>query len=71
MRSICGLAIIFPPVLDDFHLVEKEVCISQLLGRFLQLCGETVHLVISSRNLPDLPVSPVLIARNQAGGAFL
>lgn len=55
-------------VLDDFHLVEKEVRISQLLGRFLQLCGETVHLVISSRNLPDLPVSPVLIARNQAGG---
>ncbi|MFM8370062.1 MAG: tetratricopeptide repeat protein, partial [Chloroflexota bacterium] len=42
--------------------------IRQLLGRFLQLCGENVHLVISSRNLPDLPVSPLLIARNQAGG---
>jgi len=55
-------------VLDDFHLVEKEARIYQLLGRFLQLCGETVHLVISSRNLPDLPVSPMLIARNQAGG---
>lgn len=55
-------------VLDDFHLVEEERMIRQLLGRFLQLCGENVHLVISSRNLPDLPVSPLLIARNQAGG---
>lgn len=58
----------FMLVLDDFHLVAEEQTIRHMLGRFLQLCGENVHLVISSRFLPDLPISPLLIARNQAGG---
>lgn len=55
-------------VLDDFHQVEQERSIRQLLDRFLQLCGDHVHVVISSRILPDLAVAPLMIARNQAGG---
>ena len=55
-------------VLDDFHLVDRERSIRQLLDRFLQLSGENVHLVISSRTLPDLAVAPLMIARNEAGG---
>lgn len=55
-------------VLDDFHFVENVPVIGQLIGRLLELAGETLHLVISSRNLPDFPAAPLLIARNQVGG---
>lgn len=55
-------------VLDDYHFVEGAPVIGQVVSRFLQLAGENVHLVLSSRNLPDLPLVPLLIARDQAGG---
>jgi len=55
-------------VLDDFHFVEDAPVIGQILGRFLQLAGEKIHIIISSRNLPDLTALPLLIARNQVGG---
>jgi ATP/maltotriose-dependent transcriptional regulator MalT/two-component SAPR family response regulator len=58
----------FVLMLDDFHMVEEAAAIGQLIGRFLQLSGENVHLILSSRNLPDFPASPLLIARNQVGG---
>lgn len=55
-------------ILDDYHLVGNIPFISQMMGRFLQLMGENVHLLLASRTLPDLPNSPLLIARNQVGG---
>lgn len=58
----------FVLVLDDYYFVEDSPVIGQLVDRFLKLAGENVHLVISSRNLPDFPAAPLLIARNQVGG---
>ncbi|MFN8381556.1 MAG: tetratricopeptide repeat protein [Anaerolineales bacterium] len=58
----------FVLVLDDFHLVADAKMIGQMISRFLQLVGENVHLIISSRYLPDLPEAPLWIARNQVGG---
>ena len=58
----------FVLVLDDFHFVEGSDVIRQVMNRFLQLTGENVHIIISSRNLPDLPASSLMIARNQVGG---
>lgn len=58
----------FVLVLDDYHFVESAPVIGLIVGRLLQLAGENFHLVISSRNLPDFPASPLLIARNQVGG---
>lgn len=58
----------FVLVLDDYHFVESAPAIGVLVGRLLQLAGENFHVVISSRNLPDFPASPLLIARNQVGG---
>lgn len=58
----------FVLVLDDYHFVEGAAEIGELIGRFLQLAGENVHIIISSRNLPDLPFAPLMIARNQIGG---
>jgi len=55
-------------ILDDYHLVGNIPFIGQMVGRFLQLAGENVHLVLASRTLPDLPNSPLLIAHNQVGG---
>jgi len=55
-------------VLDDFHFVEVAPAIGQILGRFLQLAGSHIHLIITSRNLPDLTALPLMIARNQVGG---
>lgn len=58
----------FVLILDDFHFVAGTKAIGQVLSRFLQLAGENVHLILASRNLPDLPDAPLLIARNQIGG---
>jgi len=55
-------------ILDDYHLVGNVPFISHMVDRFLQLVGENVHLLLASRTLPDLPNSPLLIARNQMGG---
>ncbi|MBI5962285.1 MAG: tetratricopeptide repeat protein [Chloroflexi bacterium] len=55
-------------VIDDYHLVANTPAIGHVMSRFLQLTGENVHLILASRNLPDLPDSPLMIARNQVGG---
>ncbi len=55
-------------VLDDFHLVGDVLLIRQLVSRLLQLAGENVHLILATRNLPDLPDMPLMVARNQVGG---
>jgi LuxR family maltose regulon positive regulatory protein len=55
-------------ILDDYHLVGDIPFIGHVVSRFLQLTGENVHLILTSRNLPDLPDSPLLIAHNQVGG---
>lgn len=55
-------------VLDDFHFVEAAPAIGQILGRLLQLAGDKIHMIIASRNLPDLMALPLMIARNQVGG---
>jgi LuxR family maltose regulon positive regulatory protein len=58
----------FAIVLDDYHLIDPVPVIRQLVSRFMQLSGENVHLILSSRNLPDLPDLPLFISRNQATG---
>ncbi len=55
-------------ILDDYHLLGNIPLFGQVISRFLQLTSEHVHLVLTSRNLPDLPDLPVLVARNQVGG---
>ncbi len=58
----------FAIVLDDYHLIDPVPVIRQLVSRFMQLSGENVHLILSSRSLPDLPDLPLFISRNQATG---
>ncbi|HET9913129.1 MAG TPA: tetratricopeptide repeat protein [Anaerolineales bacterium] len=55
-------------ILDDYHLVSSVAFINHAISRFLQLTGEHVHLILSTRNLPNLPDAPLMIARNQVGG---
>jgi ATP/maltotriose-dependent transcriptional regulator MalT/DNA-binding SARP family transcriptional activator len=55
-------------VLDDYHLVSNIPFINHALSRFLQLTREHVHVILSTRNLPNLPDAPLMIARNQVGG---
>ncbi len=55
-------------ILDDYHLVSNIAFINHTISRFLQLTGENVHLILSTRNLPNLPDAPLMIARNQVGG---
>ncbi|MBN2118447.1 MAG: tetratricopeptide repeat protein [Anaerolineales bacterium] len=55
-------------ILDDYHLVSGVAFINHVISRFLQLTGEHVHLILSTRNLPNLPDAPLMIARNQVGG---
>ncbi|HSL28189.1 MAG TPA: tetratricopeptide repeat protein [Anaerolineales bacterium] len=55
-------------ILDDYHLVSNVTFINHVISRFLQLTGEQVHLILATRNLPNLPGTPLMIARNQIGG---
>ena len=55
-------------ILDDYHLVGDDPLAGHVIGRLLQLTDERLHLLLASRNLPDLPVAPLLIARSQVGG---
>lgn len=55
-------------ILDDYHLVSNASFINHVISRFLQLTGEQVHLILATRNLPSLPGTPLMIARNQIGG---
>jgi ATP/maltotriose-dependent transcriptional regulator MalT/DNA-binding SARP family transcriptional activator len=58
----------FVLVLDDYHLVEKNVPINQFLSRFLQNVEENCHIIFSSRTLISLPDLPLLVARGLVGG---
>lgn len=55
-------------VLDDYHLISNVPFINHVISRFLQLTREHVHIILSTRNLPNLPDAPLMIARNQVGG---
>ncbi|HMB24707.1 MAG TPA: tetratricopeptide repeat protein [Anaerolineales bacterium] len=55
-------------ILDDYHLVSTIPFINHVISRFLQLTGEHVHVILSTRSLPNLPDVPLMIARNQVGG---
>ncbi len=55
-------------ILDDYHLVANVPFINHTVSRFLQLTGEQIHLILSTRSLPNLPDTPLMIARNQVGG---
>jgi LuxR family transcriptional regulator, maltose regulon positive regulatory protein len=55
-------------ILDDYHLVTEIPFVNHVISRFLQLTGEQVHLLLATRNLPSLPDTPLMIARNQVGG---
>src|SRR5215207_8514092 len=55
-------------ILDDYHLVADIPFMGHVISRFLQLTGENVHFILATRNLPDLPGAPLMIARNQVGG---
>jgi ATP/maltotriose-dependent transcriptional regulator MalT/two-component SAPR family response regulator len=55
-------------ILDDYHLIANSAFINHVISRFLQLTGEQVHLILTTRNLPNLPDLPLMIARNQISG---
>ncbi len=58
----------FVVILDDYHIVGDVLIIQQLLSRLLQLTGEHFHLILASRNLPDIPDISQLVIRNLVGG---
>jgi LuxR family maltose regulon positive regulatory protein len=58
----------FVVILDDYHIVGDVLIIQQLLRRLLQLTGEHFHLILASRNLPDIPDISQLVIRNLVGG---
>jgi LuxR family transcriptional regulator, maltose regulon positive regulatory protein len=55
-------------VLDDYHLVDSALPVRLLINRFIQLSGETVHIILSSRSLPNIPDMPLMIARDMVTG---
>ena len=55
-------------VLDDYHLVDSALPVRLLVNRFIQLSGETVHVILSSRSLPNIPDMPLMIARDMVAG---
>ena len=58
----------FALVLDDFHLVDTNLEISDFINRFAQSVGENCHLLILSRKLLNLTDLPLMIARSQVSG---
>jgi ATP/maltotriose-dependent transcriptional regulator MalT/DNA-binding SARP family transcriptional activator len=55
-------------VLDDYHLVDSALPVRLLVNRFIQLSGETIHIILSSRSLPNIPDMPLMIARDMVAG---
>ncbi len=58
----------FVIVLDDYHLIDNHSEINRFISQFSQQADENVHIVLSSRSLPNLPDLPLMIARGQMGG---
>ena len=58
----------FVLILDDYHLVDASPDVRRLVSRFVQLGGENVHLLLSSRSLPNIPNMPLLVARDMVSG---
>jgi LuxR family transcriptional regulator, maltose regulon positive regulatory protein len=55
-------------ILDDYHLVDSALEIRLLVNRFIQLSGENVHIILSSRSLPNIPDMPLMVARDMVAG---
>ena len=55
-------------ILDDYHMVDSALDIRLLVNRFIHLSGENVHLILSSRSLPNIPDMPLMVARDMVAG---
>jgi LuxR family maltose regulon positive regulatory protein len=55
-------------ILDDYHNVDSALNIRLLVNRFIQLSGENVHILLSSRSLPNIPDMPLMVARDMVAG---
>ena len=55
-------------ILDDYHMVDSALDIRLLVNRFIQLSGENVHFILSSRSLPNIPDMPLMVARDMVAG---
>lgn len=58
----------FALVLDDYYLVNDNAQIRNFISRVLQDVAENFHLILTSRMLLNLPIIPLLAARNDVGG---
>ena len=54
-------------VLDDYHLLDGQTVINQVIDRLLQHMPDNCHLVIASRTLPKITISR-LAAHQQVAG---
>ena len=61
----------FVLVIDDYHLVSDVPVIQGFVSRFIQLVDENCHLIISSRELTQIPDLPLMVARDMVGGIDL
>jgi LuxR family maltose regulon positive regulatory protein len=55
-------------ILDDYHNVDSALPIRLLVNRLIQLSGENVHIILSSRSLPNIPDMPLMVARDMVAG---
>jgi LuxR family maltose regulon positive regulatory protein len=63
-----SIADYFVIILDDYHTVEEQDEINEIIGYLLQLSDENCHLILSTRTLPSLPNLALLTARGQVAG---
>jgi len=58
----------FVLILDDYHLVDSSSEVRRMVSRFVELSSENIHLLLSSRSLPNIPNMPLLVARDLVSG---